>query len=163
MFPEMFGYENTLFGPKGKAHKVLESAKRKFCGFHGLDARVPGVWTQTLGTGPWTPQNFLLRFPRTLWAFPFGPNNVFSYPNISGNIRNPFQRSNTIIPYIKLYLRTIPEFLVMSMISSGTPNNIRSPNHITHNKTVIVNLSVRTLWVRELCRHDRDTSPVNNQ
>ena len=24
-------------------------------------------------------------------------------------------------------------------------------------------LSVRTLWVRELCRHDRDTSLVNNQ
>ena len=24
-------------------------------------------------------------------------------------------------------------------------------------------LSVRTLRVRELCRHDRDTSPVNNQ
>ena len=24
-------------------------------------------------------------------------------------------------------------------------------------------LSVRTLWVRELCRHDRDTSSVNNQ
>ena len=24
-------------------------------------------------------------------------------------------------------------------------------------------LSVRTLWVQELCRHDRDTSPVNNQ
>ena len=45
----------------------------------------------------------------------------------------------------------------MSMISSGTPNNIRSPNHITH---IILNchrtLSVRTLQVEELCRHDRD-------
>ena len=54
--------------------------------------------------------------------------------------------------------------LVMSVISSGTPNNIRSPNHITH---IIKNrhrmLSVRTQRVRELCRHDRDTSPVNNQ
>ena len=52
----------------------------------------------------------------------------------------------------------------MSVISSGTPNNIRSSNHITHitlyrQRT----LSVRTLRVRELCRHDRDTSPVNNQ
>ena len=28
-------------------------------------------------------------------------------------------------PYINLYLRTIPELLVMSEISSGTPNNIR--------------------------------------
>ena len=52
----------------------------------------------------------------------------------------------------------------MSVISSGTSNNFRSPNHITH---IIQNrhrtLSVRTLQVRELCRHDRDTSPVNNQ
>ena len=52
----------------------------------------------------------------------------------------------------------------MSVISSGTPNNIQSPNHITHitlyrQRT----LSVRTLRVRELCRHDQDTSPVNNQ
>ena len=30
MFPEMFGYENTLFGPKGKAHKVFGKRKRKF-------------------------------------------------------------------------------------------------------------------------------------
>src|SRR3954470_17312446 len=28
-------------------------------------------------------------------------------------------------PYINLYLRTIPELLVTSRISSGTPNNIR--------------------------------------
>ena len=42
------------------------------------------------------------------------------------------------------------------MISSRTLNNIRLPNHITHitlyrQRT----LSVRTLRVRELCRHDR--------
>ena len=71
---------------------------------------------------------------------------------------------NTIVLYINLYLPTISRLLIMSMISSGTPNNIRSPNHITH---IIQNrhrtLSVRTLRVRELCRHDRDTSPVNNQ
>ena len=52
----------------------------------------------------------------------------------------------------------------MSVISSRTPDNIWSPNHITH---IIQNhhrtLSVRTLRVRELCRHDWDTSPVNNQ
>ena len=29
-------------------------------------------------------------------------------------------------------LRTIPEFLVISVISSKTPNNIRSPTYITH-------------------------------
>ena len=65
---------------------------------------------------------------------------------------------------MNLYLSTILRLLVMSVISSGTPNNIQSPNHITH---IIQNrhrlLSVRTLRVRELCRHDRDTSLVNNQ
>ena len=65
---------------------------------------------------------------------------------------------------MNLYLSTISRLLVMSVISSGTPNNIWSPNHITH---IIQNrhrtLSMQTLQVRELCRHDRDTSPVNNQ
>ena len=50
MFPEMFGYENTLFGPKGKAHKVFGKRKRMFCGVQGPDARVPGVWVETPGT-----------------------------------------------------------------------------------------------------------------
>ena len=35
VFPEMFGYENTLFGPKGKSHKVLESAKGSFAETRG--------------------------------------------------------------------------------------------------------------------------------
>ena len=35
MFPGMFGYENTLFGPKGKTHKVFGKSKRKFCGHQG--------------------------------------------------------------------------------------------------------------------------------
>ena len=65
---------------------------------------------------------------------------------------------------MNLYLSTISRLLVMSVISSGTLNNIQSPNHITR---IIQNrhrtLSVRTLRVRELCRHGRDTSPVNNQ
>ena len=30
-----------------------------------------------------------------------------------------------------MYLRTIPELLVMSRIASGTPNNIWSPTYIT--------------------------------
>ena len=75
-----------------------------------------------------------------------------------------FRCPNTIILYINLYLSTILRLLIMSVISSRTPNNIRSPNLITH---IILyhhrTLSVRTLRVRELCRHDRDTSPVNNQ
>ena len=59
-----------------------------------------------------------------------------------------------------LYLSIISRLLITSVISFGNPNNIRSQNHITHitlyrQRT----LSVRTLRVRELCRHDRDTSP----
>ena len=43
MFPEMFGYEHTLFGPKGEAHKAFGKCKRKFCRDQRLDARNPGV------------------------------------------------------------------------------------------------------------------------
>ena len=35
----------------------------------------------------------------------------------------PFWRPYDNFPYINLYLRTIPELLVTSGISSGTPNN----------------------------------------
>ena len=43
MFLEMFGDENTLSRPKGKAHKAFGKCKRKFCGDQRLDARNPGV------------------------------------------------------------------------------------------------------------------------
>jgi hypothetical protein len=112
-----------------------------------------------------------------MWAGVFPstwPNKAQYTPGASGTpsgipitfrcIPKPFQRPNSIVLYINLYLRTISELFVMSVISSGTPNNILSPNHLTH---IIPNrqrtLSVRTLRVRELCRHDQDTSPVNNQ
>ena len=36
-----------------------------------------------------------------------------------------FRCSHDNFPYINLYLRTLPELLVRSGISSGTPNNIR--------------------------------------
>ena len=45
----------------------------------------------------------------------------------------------------------------MSMISSGTLNKLRSPKRITHNTNLHRALSVRTLRVQELCRHDRDS------
>ena len=67
MFPEMFGYENTLFGPKGKAHKVFGKRKRKFCGVQGPDARVPGV-IGNRGVWPWSPRRTLaFRVKPTLW------------------------------------------------------------------------------------------------
>ena len=70
-----------------------------------------------------------------------------------------FRCPNTIVLYINHYLSTISRLLVMSVISSGTPNNIRSPNHITHiTRYHQWTLSVRTLRVRELCRHDRHTN-----
>ena len=64
---------------------------------------------------------------------------------------------------MNLYLSTISRLLVMSVISYGTPNEVRSSKHITHNTNRHRTLSVRTLRVREQCRHVWDTSPVNNQ
>jgi hypothetical protein len=63
MFPEMFGYENTLFGPKGKAHEGFGKSKRKFCGDQRPDARDPGVWS-------WSPRRTLaFRVKPTLRRF----------------------------------------------------------------------------------------------
>jgi hypothetical protein len=45
MFPEMFGHENTLFGPRGKAHEVFVSAKESFTETRG---QTPG----SLASGP---------------------------------------------------------------------------------------------------------------
>ena len=46
MFPEMFGYKNTLLGPKGKAHKVFGKRKRKFAESRG---HTPGSLASGLG------------------------------------------------------------------------------------------------------------------
>ena len=88
---------------------------------------------------------------------PFGDPIPFQY------VPKHFRCPNTIVLYINLYLSTISRLLVMSVISSGTPKKLQSSNHITHNTNRHQTLSVWTLQVRELCRHDRDTSPVNNQ
>ena len=92
------------------------------------------------------------------------PGTPSSDPICTRYLPEHFRCPNSIVLYINLYLSTISRLLFMSLLSSKTPNNIRSPNHKTH---IILyrqrTLSVRTLRVRELCRHDRDTSPVNNQ
>ena len=54
-----------------------------------------------------------------------------------------FTCPNTIVLYMNLYLSTISRLLVMSVISSGTPNNLRSPKHITHNTNRHRTLSVQ--------------------
>ena len=45
----------------------------------------------------------------------------------------------------------------------GLRTTFGTSKHITHNTNRHRTLSVRTLRVRELCRHDRDTSLVSNQ
>ena len=103
---------------------------------------------------------------RPFSPFPYGPLR----PNMNSRnspvlqkIRETRGCPDIAYQYIDLYVSTILRLLVMSPISSGTPNKLRSSNHITHNTNRHRTLSVRTLRVRELCRHDRDTSPVNNQ
>ena len=65
---------------------------------------------------------FLRQIPVTLRYFE-------KYPNHS----EPFQCPNIAFQYIDLYVSTISRLLVTSLISSGTPNKLRSSNHITHN------------------------------
>ena len=97
---------------------------------------------------------------------PILPRGVPVTSRYSKNTRitpEPFRCPNITFQYINLYLLTISRLLVMSVISYGTPNKLRSQKHITHNTNRHRTLSVRTLRVRELCRHDRDASPIDNQ
>ena len=69
MFPEMFGYENTLFEPRGKAHEALGRCKRSFVKAREAEARDPGVWGQTLRTltsGPGVREGLLPCVPTRL-------------------------------------------------------------------------------------------------
>ena len=107
----------TLYlGQRGKPPRLSESAKGSFAkargqppgtlaSGRGLDARVSGVWSMTSAKHP--------------FALTSSPMGLTPWPN-------------HIILYIKLYVWTIPELLVMSVISYGTPYNIRSPTYITH-------------------------------
>ena len=103
---------------------------------------------------------------RPFSPFPYGPLRPNTNSRNSPVLRKipkslgTFPSSEYSRPIYDLYVLTISRLLVMSPISSGTPNSFGTSKL---NKIVIVTLSVRTLRVRELCRHDRDTSPVNNQ
>jgi len=70
-----------------------------------------------------------------LLYFPYGPIRPITSPGGSEPLRHsgkysdhlePFRYPNTTFQYIDLYLSDIPRLLVMSVISSGTPNYLRS-------------------------------------
>ena len=104
---------------------------------------------------------------------PLGSFSPFPYGPLRPNTNS---RNSPVLQKIPESLGTFP----MSEYSrpiyrSLRLNHFETPRHVpdliwdsellryikTHNITVIVTLSVRTLRVREQCRHDRDTSPVN--
>ena len=94
------------------------------------------------------------------------PREVPVTPRYSGKISEslgtiPMSEYN--LPIYESLPLAISRLLVVSVISSGSPKKLRSPKHITHNTNRHQTVSVWTLRVRELCRHDQDTSPTNNQ
>ena len=93
----------SRFHPKGKSPSRTP----------GPDARVPGVWTQTpgsLASGPWTPQNFLLRFLKTLWAFPLAQikcSHTQTFRKTSGTPSGEFQNPSgdqTLLSHISIFI-----------------------------------------------------------
>src|SRR3990170_4287235 len=69
--------------------------------------------------------------PESSGTFRKLPGTIPKKPNFSWNPNNNF-------PYINLYLRTIPELLMTSGISSGNLNNIRYPHtNFLYNPSVI--------------------------
>ena len=148
--------------PWGEKERGKERGSRKGQGerrplplvqFGPMGGAPPSLWhASSIPVWPNKAQYFSRRIPVTL-------RYSEKYPNHS----EPFRCPNIAFQYIDLDLSTISRLLVMSPISSGTPNKLRSSNQTTHNTNRHLMLSVRTLRVRELCRHDRDTSQVNNQ
>ena len=51
---------------------------------------------------------------------------------------------------------------VRDLIQDSEQHSV-TKSHNSYNTNRHQTLSMRALWVRELCRHDRDTSPVNKQ
>ena len=92
------------------------------------------MWAAAPPLGPCGP--FQVRGPQggALWNLP-EPSRNFPIP--CRKIPELFRNLENHFPYMKLYLRTLPELLVMSRISSETPNqysftpsNISSPSYI---------------------------------
>ena len=63
--------------------------------------------------------------PTKAHYFPGGSGNPFSTPVLLETYPEHFPCPNNMVQYINLYVSTISRLLVMSMISSGTPNNLR--------------------------------------
>src|SRR3989337_116732 len=78
-----------------------------------LGAPRPGLW----GLSP---------LPTFMWVPHAGGPHSRTFPVQYRKNSNFFRNPDNNFPYMNLYLRTIPELLVMSGISSGTPNNLRS-------------------------------------
>ena len=85
--------------------------------------------------------------PMLAQYFPEGFRLPLDTPKNTRIAPKPFRCPNITFQYINLYLSTISRLLVMSVISYGTPNKLRSSNHITHNTNHHRTLSVRTLRV----------------
>ena len=74
---------------------------------------------------------------RPFSPFPYGPlrpntnsRNSPVLPKIYPNHSEPFRCPNIVVQYIDLYVSTISRLLVMSPISSGTPNSFGTSKHI---------------------------------
>ena len=83
-----------------------------------------GFWCLAhLGAG--SPLYSAHRALRGRWTLPVDPRNPFGGPGTIPITPETFPTTELDFPYINLHLRTILEILVMSRISSETPNNFR--------------------------------------
>ena len=112
---------------------------------------------------PWQPLPLLHIRPIRPINPPGGSGNPSGTPVLSEASPEPFWCPNIVIQYINLYVSTISRLLVMFVITSGTPNNLR---YIKMHKliiTVIVTLSVRTLRFENNVDMTETRLLVNNQ
>ena len=82
---------------------------------------------------PWLPSSLSTKAHVGPLIPPGGSGNPSSTMVSSENSPEHFRCPNIAVQYINLYILTISRLLVMSVISSGTLNKLRSPKNITHN------------------------------
>ena len=130
------------------------------------------------------PSPFLLQFFQPIWEGRTSPFVDGVLPLLAHKAHIFCRGCPEPLPmtrYVPGTLRTLPVSIYYRPIYESLPHDhFETPRHVRdlirdseqHSVTKSHNssntnrhrtLSVRTLRVRELCRHDRDTSPVNNQ
>ena len=127
--PVLVGFGPTLFSFYRRGKRGRRGSRRRKGGGAPFPSpiRPPPLWVAHQPLVGWLAS---LLWPIRSISFPGGSGNPSGTPVCTRYTPEPFRCLNTTFQYINLYLSTISRLLVMSVISSGTQNKLRSPKHM---------------------------------